>query len=148
MFTAPTAMRAIKREDPDGNLARIYDTSSLRYLFLAGERCDAATLEWAQELLRVPVIDHWWQTESGWPMVANPAGVELLPIKPGSATKPVCGYDLRVLDAAGNELPPHEEGSIAIRLPLPPGCLPTLWQNTERFKNAYLSNLSGILSCR
>ncbi len=143
MFTAPTAIRAIKRQDPDGQLARQYQTNGLRYLFLAGERCDVATLKWTQQLLNVPVIDHWWQTESGWPMVANSAGLELLPIKPGSATKPVCGYKLRILDRVGQELPPDQEGSIAIRLPLPPGNLPNLWNNTARFRNAYLSTYPG-----
>jgi acyl-coenzyme A synthetase/AMP-(fatty) acid ligase len=143
LFTAPTALRAIKREDPQGQLAAKYDTSGLRYLFLAGERCDVATLRWSQRLLRVPVIDHWWQTESGWPMVANMAGVELLPIRPGSSAKPVCGYDLRILDAEGHELPRNTEGTIAIRLPLPPGCLPNLWRNTERFRHAYLTTYPG-----
>jgi acyl-coenzyme A synthetase/AMP-(fatty) acid ligase len=104
MFTAPTAFRAIKKEDPEGKLKAQYDTSQLRYLFLAGERCDVNTLEWLGSLLDVPVIDHWWQTESGWPMLANMAGVELLPIKPGSAAKPVCGYDIRIVDGDGNEV--------------------------------------------
>jgi acyl-coenzyme A synthetase/AMP-(fatty) acid ligase len=143
MFTAPTAIRAIKRDDPDGQLARCHDTGCLRYLFLAGERCDVATLKWAQELLQVPVIDHFWQTESGWPMLANMAGVELLPVKPGSATKPVCGYDIRVLGLDGHELPPNQEGIVTVRLPLPPGCLPNLWNNTERFKKAYLADFPG-----
>jgi acyl-coenzyme A synthetase/AMP-(fatty) acid ligase len=143
MFAAPTAVRAIKREDPDGRLAKKYDLSSLRYLFLAGERCDVSTLEWVRELLDIPVIDHWWQTESGWPMIANMAGVELLPIKPGSAGKPVCGYDVRVLDWQGEELPVGQEGAVAIRLPLPPGCFPNLWHNTDRFKDSYLTRYSG-----
>ncbi len=143
MFTAPTAIRAIRREDPAGLLAREYDTSRLRYLFLAGERCDVATLEWSQQLLQVPVIDHWWQTETGWPMVANMAGIELLPIKPGSATKPVCGYDLRILDLEGRELPPGSEGAIAIREPLPPGCLLNLWNNPERYQHAYFDQYPG-----
>lgn len=143
MFTAPTAIRAIKREDPEGRLARQHDTRGLRYLFLAGERCDVATLQWSRQLLQVPVIDHWWQTESGWPMVANMAGIELLPVKPGSASVPVCGYDLRILDAEGRELPAQVEGAIAIRLPLPPGCLLNLWNNTERFRNAYLTRYPG-----
>ena len=143
MFTAPTAIRAIKREDPEGKLLQNYDTSRLRYLFLAGERCDAATLEWSQQHLGVPVIDHWWQTESGWPMVANMAGIELLPIKPGSAAKPVCGYDLRVLGPDGRELPANQEGAIVLRLPLPPGCLPSLWRNPERFQQAYLKQYPG-----
>ncbi len=143
MFTAPTAIRAMKREDPEGKLARLYDTTGLRYLFLAGERCDVATLQWAQQVLQRPVIDHWWQTESGWPMVANSAGIELLPIKPGSATKPVCGYDLRVLDPHGREVGPGEEGSITVRLPLPPGCLTGLWRSPERCQRAYFSLYPG-----
>jgi acyl-coenzyme A synthetase/AMP-(fatty) acid ligase len=143
MFTAPTAIRAVKREDPEGQMARRHDLSCLRYLFLAGERCDVATLEWATDLLGVPVIDHWWQTESGWPMLANMAGVELLPIKPGSAGKPVCGYDLRVLDAQSRELPAGQEGTIAVRMPLPPGCLPNLWRNPERFRRSYLEQFPG-----
>lgn len=143
MFTAPTAIRAIKREDPQGQLARQYDTSGLRYLFLAGERCDAATLQWAEQTLQVPVIDHWWQTESGWPMVANSVGIEKLPIKPGSVAKPVCGYDLSILDEEGREVPRGKEGSIAIRLPLPPGCLTNLWRNPERFRRAYFTTYPG-----
>ena len=146
MFTAPTAIRAIKREDPQGQLTKNYDTSSLRYLFLAGERCDVPTLRWTQDLLRVPVIDHWWQTESGWPMVSNMPGLELLPIKPGSAGRPVCGYDLKVLKAEVGEAAPNSEGEIAIRLPLPPGCLPNLWHNTERFKNAYFTRHPGYFA--
>jgi len=121
-----------------------YDTSSLRYLFLAGERCDVSTLEWLRDLLQVPVIDHWWQTESGWPMLANMTGVELLPVKPGSATKPVCGYDIRVVDSEGNDLPPNAEGAVVVRLPLPPGCLPTLWNDTDRFIKSYLSAYPGF----
>jgi len=144
MFAAPTAIRAIKREDPDGGLAKEYDTSCLRYLFLAGERCDVATLHWMQQLLDIPVIDHWWQTESGWPMIANMAGLELLPTKPGSATVPVCGYDIHILDSAGHELPANKEGVVAVRLPLPPGCLPNLWNNTERFKKSYLTDYPGF----
>lgn len=146
MFAAPTALRAIKREDPIGHLAETYDLSCLRYLFLAGERCDVATLEWARQLLQIPVIDHWWQTESGWPMIANMAGLELLPIKPGSVGKPVCGYDVRIFDWQGQELPANQEGAVAVRLPLPPGCLPNLWRNTERFKNAYLTEYPGYFS--
>ena len=143
MFTAPTAIRAVKGADPDGELARKYDLSGLRYLFLAGERCDAATLQWAQQLLRIPVIDHWWQTESGWPMLSNMVGVELLPIKPGSAAKPVCGYDIRILDGAGHEAAANQEGNVVVRLPLPPGCLPNLWHNTPRFKKSYLATFPG-----
>lgn len=143
-FTAPTAIRAIKKEDPDGTFKTKYDTSSLRYLFLAGERCDVATLEWSRDLLQIPVIDHWWQTESGYPMLANMVGVELLPVKPGSATKPVCGFDIRVVDSEGHDVPPNQEGAVVVRLPLPPGCLPTLWNDTERFIKSYLSAYPGF----
>ncbi len=143
LFTAPTAIRAIKKEDPEGALRKPYDLSSLRYLFLAGERCDVATLHWAEQLLNKPVIDHWWQTESGWPMLANSVGMELLPVKPGSVTKPVCGYDIRIVDAAGNRLPNGEEGIVVIKLPLPPGNLPNLWQDTERFNQSYLDPYPG-----
>ncbi|MCB0567515.1 MAG: propionyl-CoA synthetase [Phaeodactylibacter sp.] len=142
-FTAPTAFRAIKKEDSRGELKKKYDTSSLDYLFLAGERCDVATLEWCGELLQVPVIDHWWQTESGWPMLANMVGVEVLPIKPGSAAKPVCGYDLRVVSPDGESLPANQEGAVVIRLPLPPGCLPNLWNDTARYLSSYMSAYPG-----
>lgn len=142
-FTAPTAIRAIKKEDPEGKLKQEYDTSCLRYLFLAGERCDVATLEWSKSVLNIPVIDHWWQTESGWPMLANMVNVELLPIKPGSATKPVPGFDIRVVDSEGESMPPNQEGAVVIRLPLPPGCLPTLWNDTERFIKSYLAAYPG-----
>lgn len=142
-FTAPTAIRAIKKEDPEGKLKQEYDTACLRYLFLAGERCDVATLEWSKSVLNIPVIDHWWQTESGWPMLANMVNVELLPIKPGSATKPVPGFDIRVVDSEGESMPPNQEGAVVIRLPLPPGCLPTLWNDTERFIKSYLAAYPG-----
>lgn len=142
-FTAPTAFRAIKKEDPDGELKKKYDTGSLKYLFLAGERCDVATLEWSGKLLNVPVIDHWWQTESGWPMLANMVGVEMLPIRPGSAGKPVCGYNLKVVSPDGESLPPMQEGAVVIRLPLAPGCLPNLWNDTARFLNSYMSPYPG-----
>lgn len=142
-FTAPTAIRAIKKEDPEGQLKQEYDTASLRYLFLAGERCDVATLDWSKSVLNIPVIDHWWQTESGWPMLANMVNVELLPIKPGSATKPVPGFDIRVVDSEGESMPPNQEGAVVIRLPLPPGCLPTLWNDTERFIKSYLAAYPG-----
>ncbi|MCG8326462.1 MAG: propionyl-CoA synthetase [Chitinophagales bacterium] len=142
-FTAPTAFRAIRKEDPSGKLKSQYDTSSLRYMFLAGERCDVATLEWARDLLKVPIIDHWWQTESGWPMLANMAGVELLPVKPGSAAKPVCGYDIQVVNPSGEPVVANEEGTVVIRLPLPPGTLPDLWNDTERFITSYLSPFPG-----
>jgi len=142
-FTAPTAFRAIKKEDSEAKLKAQYDTSKLRYLFLAGERCDVSTLEWCQEVLQVPVIDHWWQTESGWPMLANMVGVELLPIKPGSAGKPVCGYDLKVVGPDGEPLPPNSEGAVVIRLPLAPGTLPNLWKDTARFISSYFSPYPG-----
>lgn len=142
-FTAPTAIRAIRKEDPEAQLFRSYDVSSLRLLFLAGERCDAATLQWAEELLQRPVIDHWWQTESGWPMLANMAGLELSPVKPGSSARPVCGYDIRILREDGSEAAANEAGYVAIKLPLPPGCLQTLWQNHSRFVNGYLSRFPG-----
>ena len=143
MFTAPTAIRAIKKEDPDGEWIKKFDLSSLRYQFLAGERCDIATLNWVKAHLGVPVIDHWWQTESGWPMVANSMGYKPFPIKPGSATKPVCGYDLSILREDGTEAGPEEEGYVAIKLPLPPGTLPNLWGATERFKAGYLQHFPG-----
>jgi propionyl-CoA synthetase len=143
MFTAPTAFRAIKREDPDGTYIGQYDLSKLRALFLAGERCDPDTLLWAQEKLGIPVIDHWWQTETGWPIAANCLGIEELPVRPGSPTRAVPGYDVRILGEDGQELPDGEIGSIMIRLPLPPGTLATLWQNDERFVEAYLSTHEG-----
>ena len=142
-FTAPTAFRAIRKEDPEGKLKEKYDLSSLKTLFLAGERCDAATLQWAEQLLQIPVIDHWWQTESGWPMLANPAGLQLFPTKAGSAAKPVPGFQIEILDSAANPLPTGEEGAVAVRLPLPPGCLPTLWKAPERFIQNYLSEYPG-----
>lgn len=143
MFTAPTAIRAIRKEDPEGEFLKGYDISSLKTQFLAGERCDMATLNWLEGHLNIPVIDHWWQTESGWPMLANMTGVELLPIKPGSATKPVCGYDIQVLAEDGSHCNPNEEGYVAVKLPLPPGCLPTLFNNNERFKVGYLNRFEG-----
>jgi propionyl-CoA synthetase len=143
MFTAPTAFRAIKREDPTGEYVRKYDLSSLKTLFLAGERCDPDTLNWAGEILGVPVIDHWWQTETGWPIASNCMGIEQLPIKPGSPTRAVPGYDVRVLDQDGCEVPNGDIGSIMVRLPLPPGTLTTLWQNDERYVDAYLSTQEG-----
>jgi propionyl-CoA synthetase len=142
-FTAPTAFRAIKREDPEGEFVRRYDLSSLKYLFLAGERADPDTIEWAERHLRVPVIDHWWQTETGWAIAANPAGIELLPVKRGSPTLPMPGYDVRILNEAGEELPPGELGAVVVKLPLPPGTLPTLWRADERFKKAYLTTYPG-----
>jgi propionyl-CoA synthetase len=143
LFTAPTAFRAIKREDPDGMYIKNYDLSRFRMLFLAGERCDPDTLRWAEDRLNVPVIDHWWQTETGWAIGANTAGLGLLPVKPGSCTKPVPGYDVRVLDDHGEELSPSQTGNITIRLPLPPGCLTTLWNNDRDFYKTYLSEFPG-----
>ena len=144
LFTAPTAFRAIKKEDPRGNLARRYDLSGFRYLFLAGERLDPETYRWAGELLGVPVIDHWWQTETGWPIVADLMGLEALPTKAGSPTVPVPGYDVRVVDPDGAEVAPGETGEIVVRLPLPPGCLPTLWGDDQRFVDSYLSQHPGF----
>jgi acyl-coenzyme A synthetase/AMP-(fatty) acid ligase len=144
MFTAPTGFRAIKKEDPDGHLKSAYDLSSLQHLFLAGERCDAATLHWAQNLLKIPVIDHWWQTESGWPMLATPRENEQFhPVRPGSAGRPVPGFQVHILDAEANPLGHGEEGAVGIKLPMPPGCLPTLWQSPERFKEGYLQAYPG-----
>ncbi|UOQ96069.1 AMP-binding protein [Hymenobacter sp. 5317J-9] len=143
MFTAPTAIRAIKKEDPTGALARQYDLSSLRHLFLAGERCDPATFDWARQVLGVPVIDHWWQTESGWPMLATLAGLEgMPPPRAGSAGHPVPGYDVHILDEAGQPQPAGTTGLVAVKLPLPPGCFPTLWNDTERYL-AYLEPFPG-----
>lgn len=143
MFTAPTAIRAIKKEDPTGSLLKPYDLSSLKYLFLAGERCDVATLNWAEEQLNVPVIDHWWQTESGWPMLANMVGVALQPIKEGSAGLPVSGYDIQILNEEGEEVQASVEGYVAVKLPLPPGTLSNLWGNPDRFKFGYLNRFPG-----
>ena len=136
LFTAPTAFRAIKREDPDGEFIKRHELDHLRALFLAGERCDPDTLVWAQERLGVPVIDHWWQTESGWPIAANPIGIEMLPIKPGSAAVAVPGHDVRVLLDDGSEAAENEVGTVVVKLPLPPGWLPTLWNKDEHFQEA------------
>jgi propionyl-CoA synthetase len=144
LFTAPTAFRAIKRDDPDGEFIARYDLSKFQTLFLAGERCDPDTLHWAEEKLGVPVIDHWWQTESGWPMATNPIGIETFPIKPGSSTLPVPGYDIRVLKESGEECDPGEIGAIVVRLPLPPGALPTLWNADDRFLDAYMNTYPGF----
>ncbi len=143
LFTAPTAFRAIRKEDPEAVHLSRYDTSGLRALFLAGERCDPDTLSWAQQTLGIPVIDHWWQTETGWAIAANCLGLEELPVKPGSPSRAVPGYDVRILDEAGGPVAAGDMGSIAIKLPLPPGCLPTLWQNDERYKQAYLTTYPG-----
>ncbi|KUJ68405.1 propionate--CoA ligase [Streptomyces albus subsp. albus] len=143
LFTAPTALRAIKRVDPEAREAEKYDLSAFETLFLAGERLDPETYHWAHDRLGAPVVDHWWQTETGWPIATNPRGLEPLPAKPGSASVPVPGYDVRVLDQDGQPLPPGAEGAIAIRLPLPPGTLPTLWGDDDRYVEAYLSRFEG-----
>ena len=143
LFTAPTAIRAIKRDDPDGRFMREQDLSGLRALFLAGERADPDTVRWAGEKLGLPVIDHWWQTETGWPMVANCLGLGLLPVKPGSPTLPVPGYRLEVLDGDGHPLPAGQQGALVVKLPLPPGCLPTLWNNDDGFRTSYLAAHPG-----
>ncbi len=143
MFTAPTAIRAIKKEDPNGTELEKYDLSNLRYLFLAGERCDAATYHWAHSLLKVPVIDNWWQTESGWPMIAQMPGFGLRAVKPGSASTAVSGFDIRIIGPDQQECAAYEEGAVCIKYPLPPSCLPTLWQNDERFIKGYLEPYPG-----
>ena len=143
LFTAPTAFRAIKKEDPNGELLKKYDLEGFQTLFLAGERLDPDTYHWARNLLKVPVIDHWWQTETGWAIVANPMGIEEFPVKAGSPTKPVHGYDVRILDDKGKELGPNQEGHIVIKLPLPPGTLATLWRNEDRFIKSYMAAFPG-----
>ena len=143
LFTAPTAFRAIKREDPAGELIRPEEIAGLRALFLAGERADPNTVQWAEDHLGVPVIDHWWQTETGWPMCANPMGIELLPVKHGSPSKSVPGWDIRVLDEEHEEVAPGEIGALVAKLPLPPGSLPTLWQAEDRYREAYLEEFPG-----
>jgi propionyl-CoA synthetase len=143
LFTAPTAFRAIRQQDPDGIRIGGYDLSRFRALFLAGERCDPETLGWAEQKLGVPVIDHWWQTETGWPIAANCLGIEPLPVVPGSPTRPVPGWDVRVIDSGGNELPSGEIGNLVVKLPMPPGSSPTLWNADERFREAYLNAFPG-----
>jgi propionyl-CoA synthetase len=143
LFTAPTTFRAIRQQDPEGELIADYDLDGFRALFLAGERCDPDTLAWAERKLGVPVIDHWWQTESGWPMAANCLGIERLPVVPGSPTRPVPGWDVRVFDNDGNERAPGEIGAIVVRLPMPPGATPTLWDAEDRFRETYLSRFPG-----
>ena len=143
LFTAPTAFRAIKKEDPNGSYLEKYDLSGMQALFLAGERCDPDTLFWARDKLDKPVIDHWWQTETGWAIAANPMGIEPMEIKPGSPTVAMPGYDVRILSEEGAEMPDGEMGNIAIKLPLPPSCLPTLWGNDQRFVDSYLSKYPG-----
>ncbi len=142
-FTAPTAFRAIKREDPTGEMIKKYDISGLRALYLAGERADPDTIEWAQRIMGVPVYDHWWQTETGYTIVGNPAGIEALPVKIGSPTVAMPGYDVQILDEGGNAMQPGELGAIAVKLPLPPGTLPTLWNAEDRFVKSYLTTFPG-----
>ncbi len=142
-FTAPTAIRAVKREDPKGELLQNYDLSCLKALYLAGERADPDTIIWAQDALKVPVIDHWWQTETGWTIAGNPLGIEELPTKLGSPAKPMPGYDVHILDEGGHPMKTGELGAIAVKLPLPPGTLPTLWNAEDRFKKSYLEHFPG-----
>ncbi|GAB3193719.1 AMP-binding protein [Nesterenkonia suensis] len=144
LFTAPTALRAIRKADPEAALLAEHDTSSLQHLFVAGERLDPDTQRWIGEALGVPVIDNWWQTETGWPIAANPVGIEPLPTKEGSATVPMAGYDVVILGADGEELPAGQEGTIALRLPLPPGTLPTLWGDDQRYIDSYLAAFPGF----
>ena len=143
LFTAPTAFRAIKKEDPQGEFIKKYDMSGFRTLFLAGERADPDTIEWAREKLEVPVIDHWWQTETGWTIAGNPVGLGILPVKLGSPTVAMPGYDIRVLDDEGHAVERGQLGNIVVKLPMPPGCLPTLWNAEQRFHDAYLSEFPG-----
>jgi len=142
-FTAPTALRAIKRDDPEGRELAKYDISHLRALYLAGERADPDTIQWAQRVMNVPVYDHWWQTETGWTIAGNPAGVEALPVKIGSPTVAMPGYDVRILDEGGHEVAPGTLGAIAVKLPLPPGTLPTLWNAEGRYRKSYLNTFPG-----
>jgi len=142
-FTAPTAFRAIKREDPEGKFKAKYDLNCLRVLYLAGERADPDTIHWAKNLLNVPVIDHWWQTETGWTIAGNPMGIEPLPVKIGSPSVAMPGYDIQILDETGNPLPPNTLGAIAVKLPLPPGTFPSLWNAEERFLKSYLNTYPG-----
>ncbi len=143
MFTAPTAFRAIKKEDPRGKLLAEYDLSKFRALFLAGERADPDTLKWAEEMLKVPVIDHWWQTETGWAIAGNPLGLGLLPVRHGSATVPMPGYHIEIVDEACRPVAANKIGSIVVKLPLPPACFPTLWNQDDRFKQSYLAEFPG-----
>jgi propionyl-CoA synthetase len=143
MFTAPTAFRAIKRDDPKGEFIKKYDLSDFKYLFLAGERSDPDTIQWSENNLQVPVIDHWWQTETGWAICANCMGLHQFPVKYGSPTKAVPGWDVQVVDESAKEMKRGEIGALVVKLPLPPGTLPTLWQNDERFKESYLEEFPG-----
>jgi propionyl-CoA synthetase len=146
LFTAPTAFRAIKKEDPNAEHLKRYQLPTFRTLFLAGERADPDTVLWAEKILGVPVIDHWWQTETGWCIVGNPVGLGALPVKPGSPTVPMPGYDVRIVDEGGHDLPANTMGSIVVKLPLPPGSFPTLWQQDDRFRESYLAQFPGFYS--
>ena len=143
LFSAPTAFRAIKKEDPEGKMLANYDLSNLKTIFMAGERLDPPTYHWTMEVTGKPVIDHWWQTETGWAICGNMTGVETLEPKAGSATVPISGFNIQILDPEGNELPAGEQGAIAIKLPLPPSCLPTVWGDFERFRTGYLTDFPG-----
>ena len=143
LFSAPTAFRAIKKEDPEGELLTKYDLSSLKSIFMAGERLDPPTLDWVESHTNKPVIDHWWQTETGWAISANPTGLESLPVKAGSSTKPVPGYQVEILNELGELALPNQQGFVALKRPLPPGCLPTVWRNHDRFESGYLSQFPG-----
>lgn len=143
LFSAPTAFRAIRKEDPDAKLMQEYDLSKLERLYLAGERLDPPTYEWLKEKTNLPVLDHWWQTETGWAIACNPVGEELMPVKPGSATMPTVGFDVQVLNDRGLPAEPNEQGSVVVKLPMPPGCLPTVWNDTARFKSSYLDIFDG-----
>ena len=143
LFSAPTAFRAIRKEDPKGKLAKKYTLESLRTIFVAGERCDSETLKWIQKTTGKPVVDNWWQTETGWAIAANPTGLEPLPIKAGSPTKAMCGFNLKVLDENGKELKAGKKGALCLKLPLPPACLTGIWENEERYRKGYLEHFKG-----
>jgi propionyl-CoA synthetase len=143
LFTAPTAFRAIKKEDPKGELIKKYDLSKFRTLFLAGERADPPTIQWAEEMLNVPVLDHWWQTETGWCIAGNPVGLGQLPVRYGSACVPMPGYAIDIVDESNKVQPANKIGSIVVKLPLPPACFPTLWQQDARFRESYLAEFPG-----
>ncbi|PMH44576.1 propionyl-CoA synthetase [Vibrio sp. 10N.286.49.B3] len=143
LFSAPTAFRAIKKEDPDGTLIKDYDLSQLKTIFMAGERLDPPTLDWVVKHTQKPVVDHWWQTETGWAIAGNPTGIEMMPVKAGSATKPIPGYQVEILNAMGVPVRANEQGFVSLKRPLPPSCLPTIWRNHDRFESGYLSQFPG-----
>jgi len=146
LFTAPTAFRAVRKEDPEADELKKYDVSSLKCIFLAGERLDPSTYEWLREHTGLPVLDHWWQTETGWAICCNPVGIEMMETKPGSATVPTPGFNVQVVDSNGSQVPANEQGQIAVKLPLPPGCLTTIWGDDERFRKSYLDPIPGFYS--